>query len=910
MTWLAHLGRFFPVRPGEGRLFGLLFAHLFTNALALLFIDTAANALFFERFAPTQMAWTYLMLGGIFVGVGLLYAHAERRLEAVRFLGGMLALSVIVTTAVYAFYLLTHSGAALGLLLMWKEVMRTLFALEFGLAASFLLNIRQSKRLLPMIMGGSFLAATLGGAAVPSLLTWMPVERLILLGLLFSGLTYGTFRLLFSGRALPAKPAGARGNIFSLVWNNPFTRISTLMGSVLSGGALFFLTHYLFFGQLREAYPDQLQMAAFLGLLYSWANLVNLVMAFAGARLLSRFGMMFGVAALPLTLFAVASAGGVLGLLGFASALFHGAVLMMFADRTVRLSIENAAYRTLYQITRADLRLRSIGFRENIVKPLSLAFSAAVTLLLTEALGLGPEVLSLGLALCAAFSLWLIATRFKTRYREALFNHIDRRTDEAIVYDEAALSLLRQRLESPDPVEAAYALEILSKNNDGELSGELKKALASPHPLLRAKAAGLIARGKRLELAEEIRARLAAEGDTSVLPKLIAAFGALESEPQPALEKWLTHPDNAVQAAAFGALARQKTGHGFATALVFLADRLEVEDGRVYPLIAQNPAVHHETLLAVLLDKLDDPRHRFGVSHAIAAFGDKALEPLIKRFERARSFEERLQNLKLIARLGTAASRGFLQKQLFVREPELKNVVYETLAKSGYRHPRRAEVRDLIAQEMDRTARLAAIALRLGEEHFAHLRSQIPGAMEASIGRIFHLLALAYPADRIERVRQTLRKGTPQEKSYALELVDSMIGLSERKRFLDLIETENFEEKIRLIAAAGIKNRRDALGELLSDSTLTYVRWLTASAVYALERLPDIGRYTAVLAAQARNPSAWVREAVARVAGARGVGALLPHIADMRSDEDAVVAAMAAWAYEQLITGAIDENHP
>lgn len=209
MTLTPFFARYLPVLPGEGRLSALLFLHLFANALALVFLDTAVAALFFERFSPTAMAWVYLALGGVFMGVGFLYVRLEKRLDPVRFLGGILALSVLITLLLYGFYLLTHAGAALGLLLMWKEVMRTLFALEFGLAASFLLDIRQSKRLLPLIMGGSFLAAILGGAAVGPLLHIMAVEQLLLLGVLFCAGAYGSFRLLFEGRALPAKPAAA-----------------------------------------------------------------------------------------------------------------------------------------------------------------------------------------------------------------------------------------------------------------------------------------------------------------------------------------------------------------------------------------------------------------------------------------------------------------------------------------------------------------------------------------------------------------------------------------------------------------------------------------------------------------------------------------------------------------------------
>lgn len=770
------------------------------------------------------MAIVYISLGVLFVPIGMLYSYYEKRFSIKEFFTIVLLSITTISLLFSTVYIFTQSDHILRFLFLWKEVMRVFFALEFGIIASLLLDIRSSKKYLPLITAGSFAASIWGSFSIPKLLFYIPIEAVLLIGSLYGILTTISYRLLVRKEALPHKKKSDRkGSIVKIILSNPYTITTTILGSILSGGVLLFFVQYLFFTELKIVYSNKIDMANFLANFYSIVNFFNLFAALFVAKLLNRFGVVFGIAILPFLFFALSSIFGTLGALGFGSLFFYGAVAMGFADRTVRLGIENPVQRTLYQMTNPAMRARSIGFRETIVKPLAVAIGAVITLVVTHFFG--AHAIFLLISIFSALSLYVVFVHFKKRYRVALFNHINKRNDTAVVYDDEALELIASKLTSKNPVEVAYALEIISREKPSLLDGFLDEMIRG-ELLIRQKTIKIIGELKLTRFKEQIRLELQSESNPALLAELIGCYALLEDGDLSELDRFLHHSNYLVVQASFAAkIARDGADHAAATLL--LNDLLESGDPFAYKLIASSPRVQHRELLEILLVKLQDQNEKFEAARAITAFGDGASDVLKTAFLTAKAFEEKHFLLKIISRTNSSKLIEFLADQIYIKEPEFKSIIYKTLAKSGF--VLKKGTKELIKNEMSRASNLASFALYL-PENFVHTKAQIPKLLDDTAVRIFDLLSIHFGSQRIERAKRVLNRGSKKEQDYAYELIDSMVGAASRAKFLLLISNSDVSKKIKRLANKTVK--KTALKELIAQEQFLYAKWLVASAIY------------------------------------------------------------------------------
>jgi hypothetical protein len=74
---LNKLASIFNIRPGEGRLVGLLLLHSYLLEIPTLFIGTASYALFLSKFGAEALPYLYISNALILPGVGFIYAKLE-----------------------------------------------------------------------------------------------------------------------------------------------------------------------------------------------------------------------------------------------------------------------------------------------------------------------------------------------------------------------------------------------------------------------------------------------------------------------------------------------------------------------------------------------------------------------------------------------------------------------------------------------------------------------------------------------------------------------------------------------------------------------------------------------------------------------------------------------------------------
>ena len=149
------------IRPEERRdawgaflaLFGILSAHTL--------LETARDALFLARLAPSQLPWVYLAMAVLAVAI----SHGPWGGSGVR--AGRFAFSLLLAgcaVVTFGFWLLGagRSGLLLRALYVWTGLVGTLTALQFWLVLGERYTITQAKRLYKIIALGSVLGAAAG----------------------------------------------------------------------------------------------------------------------------------------------------------------------------------------------------------------------------------------------------------------------------------------------------------------------------------------------------------------------------------------------------------------------------------------------------------------------------------------------------------------------------------------------------------------------------------------------------------------------------------------------------------------------------------------------------------------------------------------------------------------------------
>lgn len=194
-----------------------------------------------------------------------------------------------------------------------------------------------------------------------------------------------------------------------------------------------------------------------------------------------------------------------------------------------------------------------------MVEPIAAGLAGLALLLL-----LGPagqDVPGLTLLLLALLAAWLLLGRRLGRlYRATLAQALNAQRIVGAAFslkDSSTRAVVLRSLQSPQPGEVRYALELLERDEDVELPVQLGALLGHPTPEVRRDALTRIERLRPAELLPAVRALLAVERDALVLEPGLRALAALgEDEACDELRLLLDAPSLPVRRGAMVGLLR------------------------------------------------------------------------------------------------------------------------------------------------------------------------------------------------------------------------------------------------------------------------------------------------------------------------------------------------------------------
>jgi hypothetical protein len=458
------------VRSGEGRLLSLLLLLFFLKGICDVSMVTTASALFLAEFRSTSLPYIYIASAVVVTMLGLAYSSLATRFSVPALFQITVTFSVAtIATFHYALSQPNSKWLVMGLM-VWREVIYMLLNVACWAQVALLFNVRQSKRLFPLIAAGDIGSSAIGGAVIPFIVG--QIGALQLLWFAEASTALCVVVSFYVGRA--AKAVGSESLQEIAADARPISRllqekyVALFFGLSVVSFLIYFFVDYNFYDVVNHRYQNAESLAAFFGVFYAVLNGLNVVLNGVSGRVLTRYGIHAGLLALPFCVGAGTVAAIVFSTFGITAAAFWLVISTKLADEMLRGAFLIPTFKVLYQPLPDRERIRVQGVRESIVEPVAIGLSGAVLLALTRSAGFQvPQLLYVLMVLISLFT--ATAVFLRREYVGVLKKSLPGQTiTEKTVVDKTTLGSrykniedLHRDLESSNPEQVIHCFNLI-----------------------------------------------------------------------------------------------------------------------------------------------------------------------------------------------------------------------------------------------------------------------------------------------------------------------------------------------------------------------------------------------------------------------------------------------------------------
>lgn len=458
-------------RQGEGTATALLFLLSFFKGLSVVALETGANSAFLAAHPYDELPRLYLIASLITTAAGIFYRKLARFHHTALIVRLTMAITVFSVSvfALLAWFSDFHFARSL---MVYKDMHWVILNLMFWATAASLLDLRQGKRLYPVIAAGDMLAIALGGSLIFAIHNFSDLKLLLLVAAVAVIIVNIIFNKIFllDQRAFFRRPEKkSRVSSRHLSESSRYS-IFIYAISAISLVAFYFLD-FLFMREVNLKYPDDNDLTGFFSGFYAIGGFINLFIAlFLSGKLNQRFGIQSGMILFPATMLVLLSVFTVAGFTLPFQYIFIIIVIARLADDIFRYSIEGPAYRALTQLYDKDQKLKVQSARDMIAEPL--AASGAGLLLVMAYNTFNISATTLSIVLSAIILLWLIiGIILKKEYIRRLQWYLTSKGDKKITINfKEEYSKIKSYLFSKNNDSVLFCLKLLSRQNPGPIS--------------------------------------------------------------------------------------------------------------------------------------------------------------------------------------------------------------------------------------------------------------------------------------------------------------------------------------------------------------------------------------------------------------------------------------------------------
>ncbi len=875
---------------------GVMFLLSFLLGTSFNFLETAAFTLFLGPFSSKTLPWIYIINAFVVSGITFGYLRLGSRLRFSQQLAANLTLLLLLLVGFRIGLAVTTGPWVAFALPVLFQIVVSLGNIAYWTLAGRVVNVRQAKRLFGLLGAGMWVAIVVTGFLIPFIVRAIGTPNLLVLSVVAMAAALGLLILITRSYATQVNRTGEHHEdvepapISSLLRNRFILLMFSL--SVFAWISFFFVDN-MFYNRVGARFPDEQQLASFLGLYLAFLGILTLLNnSFLTAPVIGRFGVRGGLLVLPGALLVGALLFTVTGTVaGIVPVLFWLATMNKMLDLSLGFSVDQAGQTILYQPLPARERSRVQTMDEGMVRMLAVGVAGVLLLLLNQVLG--ATVVELGYVLLVVVLVWIGAVVMTGReYPQALRQALIRRHltgANLTIGDPASIEALKQALHDPNPQVALSALTMLEGAGDKYSPTSLETLLAHPAAEVRIEAVRRLCRqhgpGARTLVLKTLDEDASADVRAAALEGL-AQLGEADSDavlmahlrdPEPALRRaaiagLLQHGSPAAHLAACTALSAMATSALVEQRLEACQVIAEAASPDLEPTLARllddgETDVRRQALLTVaggafggLWPKvaacLNESGLRGAATGALAGGGGEALPAIARALDNPElSSAARQRLLRACGRIGSPEAALLALRYASADDDPVRTESARALERCAFRAGEttlerlHALVRGEVAEATTLLAArlsLAASAKRTGSDGGSPqaglddnasqlLAAALNGQLDRGRERVLLLLACLYDRATLRQVADNLAM-SHEQRAYAIEVLDVTVGGDLKPAVLPLFEDlpdDARHHRLHTIFPQPAQTPAQHVLALVKGEVPPYNRWTQACAVAA-----------------------------------------------------------------------------
>ncbi len=781
---------------------------------------------------------------------------------------------IIAAKALYAFF---DSDWLIFILFVMLGPITSLLVLGFWGIFLRLFDPRQTKRIIGGIDSGQLIAIIITTFSIPFIMPYVnDITNLLIVGIVGLGISvlfFGTISRKFHMASTTKQDKEIREQTrFTKIFSDKYV-IYLSMFLFLSMSAFVFVD-FSFMNVTEQQYPDEKQLASFLGVFEGSIMILSLLMqTMANEKILTMYGIKTSLFLLPVILF-------VFTILALASAYLFGfdvsspefiwfflfVALSKLFITTLRESTENPVFKLFFMPLDSRIRFDVQIKVEGTVNELSRALAGGLIFLL----GFLPFINLVHytwilIAIIIAWSFMIV--KIYHLYRENVKMKLERQKEEADKVEQRGKSLLLSRLfdsiEGQNPSLMIFALRALSK-----IAPELFK-----------KRIDTIKNDHSIDVTNKVLQTL--EGDFSFLH--VASLKRIESQKKEGRKKKDQDKYSFEEEIAEMINSANPSERKLAAELISATEMSEnttplielINDTDTSVVIAAMKSaadLKKPELLIFICDNLQKPKLKDAAIDALVVYGELAFPNLEKLFENSeRNVDIKNEIIGIYGKVGGEEAREFLWDKIDYPDKKVTTQVLLSLSHSGFRANGLQITR--IKQFIDEDVATLVWNLRAintlshkDSEYYVDIIESLREENEHFYSHLFMLLSMIYEQKSIQLVKENIDSGTRDGVAYGVELLDVFLAEDLKQQIIPLLDDIAEIDKVRRLEMLypAIEMSESELVRMIINKEFSQVnRWSKALSLYGIGKNGRETDFNMELIANLFNPDLLLKEVCA-----------------------------------------------
>ncbi len=807
--------------------------------------NITAHSLFLSRFDETYLARAYAISGVAGITLTSIYTVLQSRMKFTGFAILNLTFIMLLTLSLWILMLMKPAEWVIFGIFIMLGPLNILALLGFYGTAGRIFTLRQGKRLFGIIDTGYVVGAIISSFAIPGLLS-LNIQPRDLLLISAAGAFGAVIVQFFIGHnykgAILASTSGGESRAKLSVFRKD--RYIRTMGLFIAFSMLMmFFVMYSFMAVTRERFPEEQEMANFLGLFEGTMMVFTLLIkTFIFSYLIKNQGLKVTLAVAPVLIAIFTVVAIIIGTTrgftpeasGFMLFFMILAISRLFS-KALKDSVEVPAFKVLYQTLSEKIRYGVQSAIDGTVNEIA-ALASGLILSGLSALAF-VKLIHFSWVLFGILVIWIIlAIRLYNEYRGSVQKSLES-TDISETGEE----------EIKEAVDTGTGIALELKNNYYDIinpNGYFEKIKSNP---------GFISSVIR-------------HAETGENPDILPLLGRLrevvtEDETINRIDiqierfRMMTDKISGIESDDLSSVMETREDRKFVARALFATGRQPVITDLLRLIRENDNDIKKETIyligklkLADLLPEVCDCLNKEETAPdaycVLRSFGEDAFEALSSHYFRSTGHT---QVQKLIIRLfgesGTEAANEFLLPRIWSVHRSLRKEAVNALLKCHFKPSQ--ETSDRLLQEIQEVIGLitwnisAGITLKTaGNNDLAEALSE---DTEWWRSFLFDLLSIVYDRHSFDKIRENLSGGTVESVNFALEMLDIVVDESIKPRLNSLLDVVSDEEKLKNLFQfypGSIPEYNELVEDLVNKDYNHISAWTKVCAMRSLYDIP------------------------------------------------------------------------